>query len=76
MTLLRKYSLGPRMVASLFAITAAFCLVLLATGGALASTVNIYDDAHVLNASQVSAEAANLPDPVAIYTTKTFTGTT
>ena len=40
----------------------------------LANTVNISDAANVLNVSQVRSEAANLPDPINIYTTSTFSG--
>jgi len=43
---------------------------------ALANTVNISDAANVLNVSQVRSEAANLPDPINIYTTSTFNGST
>src|SRR5258708_18975058 len=39
-----------------------------------ASTVTINDQAGVLDAGQVQADAAHLPDPILIYTTETFTG--
>jgi hypothetical protein len=53
-----------------------FCLMLITVTGALANTVHVYDNAHVLNASQVQSEAASLPNPIDIYTTNTFTGST
>lgn len=43
---------------------------------ALANTVNISDAANVLNVSSVRSEAGNLPDPINIYTTNTFSGST
>ena len=49
-------------------------LLLLTTVNVLASTVTINDQAGVLDAGRVQAEAAQLPVPVLIYTTKTFTG--
>ena len=49
-------------------------LLLLTTVNVLASTVNINDQAGVLDAGSVQAEAAKLPVPILIYTTKTFTG--
>ena len=49
-------------------------LLLLTTVNVLASTVTINDQAGVLDAGRVQADAAQLPDPILIYTTKTFTG--
>ncbi|HEY1349793.1 MAG TPA: TPM domain-containing protein [Ktedonobacteraceae bacterium] len=49
------------------------CLLLVgACGGS--SAVEVYDNARVLNVSQVQTAAASLPNPVAIYTTNTFRG--
>ena len=50
------------------------CAVALTTVNVLASTVTINDQAGVLDAGRVQADAAQLPDPMLIYTTKTFTG--
>lgn len=47
---------------------AAFAVALLA-GPASASTVDIIDDAHVLDATTVQNEAATLPAPILIWTT-------
>jgi hypothetical protein len=49
-------------------------LLHLTTVNVLASTVTINDQAEVLDAGQVQADAAQLPDPIFIYTTKTFNG--
>ena len=51
------------------------CLVLVMTVAALANTVHVYDKAGVLNASQVQSEAQKLSEPIDIYTTKSFNGT-
>ena len=40
------------------------------------TSVNIYDQANVLNADQVRSVASTLPNPINIYTTSTFTGDT
>ncbi len=53
----------------------ALFLFFVCSATALASTVHIYDNAKVLNASQVQSEAANLPYPIDIYTVANFTGT-
>ena len=56
-----------------------FCIaipLLCFPGEALAATVTLQDDAHVLDASKVQTEAALLSNPVDIYTTATFDGTT
>jgi hypothetical protein len=60
----------------LVATIAALCLTLVTSMSVLADTVHIYDDAHVLDQSQILNSAANLSYPLAIYTTKTFTGST
>jgi hypothetical protein len=49
-------------------------LLLLTTVNVLASTVTINDQAEVLDAGSVQAEAQKLPVPMLIYTTATFTG--
>src|SRR5947209_14052310 len=67
--------LSQRLNISLVAILTALCLLFLTTVGALANTVNISDPVHVLNAAQVKSEASNLPDPMNIFTTNTFNGT-
>ena len=59
---------------SVVATVAALCLLLVVTISALASTVHVYDNANVLNASQVQSAAANLPYPIDIYTVNNFNG--
>ena len=75
MTQLQLQSLTRRLNISLIALITALCLLLATTLAVQANTVIINDPAGVLNADQVRSEAANLPDPISIYTTKTFTGT-
>ncbi len=60
---------------SLLAILATFCLLVFATTSALAATVNISDDARVLDKSRVQSAAAAMGYPVDIFTTNTFNGT-
>ena len=72
---LQLRSLAQRLNISLIALVTALCLLFATTPAVQANTVNISDPAGVLNANQVRSEAANLPDPISIYTTKTFTGT-
>ena len=60
--------------ASLLALLAALGLVLVTTTNVLADTVHVYDNAHVLNQSQVQSDAAPLPNPIDIYTAA-FPGT-
>jgi uncharacterized membrane protein YgcG len=55
-------------------VVAALSLVLATAASALADTVHVYDNAHVLDASRVQSDAASLPDPMDIYTTNTFNG--
>ena len=50
-----------------------FLLTLGACGGS--PSVDVYDNARVLNVSKVQHAASNLSNPVAIYTTNTFRGT-
>lgn len=59
---------------SLLATVLACCLLLFATVGAFASTVNINDAANVLNKSQVQSAASSLGYPVNIYTVNNFNG--
>ena len=61
---------------SLLALVLALGLLLIMPLVGQANTVYISDAAHVLNVSQVRAEAANLPDPINIYTTNAFNGST
>jgi hypothetical protein len=49
-------------------------LFLLTTVTVQADSVTIHDQAGVLDVGMVQAEAAKLPAPLLIYTTKTFTG--
>lgn len=60
--------------AYLLALPIAFLLLLTMTTGVFANTVNISDQANVLNTSQVQSVASQLNYPVNIYTTSTFTG--
>jgi len=69
--------LGARIRRSIFAYLAlvtVFSLFLLTTVNVQANTVTISDQAGVLNAGMVQAEAAKLPVPILIFTSKTFTG--
>ncbi|GAC1631040.1 MAG: hypothetical protein NVS4B11_31060 [Ktedonobacteraceae bacterium] len=59
---------------SVLATIAACCLLLLATISAFASTVNISDQANVLDKAQVESQASSLSYPINIYTTNNFTG--
>ncbi|MBV9231795.1 MAG: hypothetical protein JOZ18_20975 [Chloroflexi bacterium] len=69
----KNSNLWSRVISSLFC---AIILLLCLPGQALADTVTLQDNAHVLDAKRVQAEAALLSDPVDIYTTATFNGTT
>src|SRR5207244_3976242 len=60
---------------SVVATVAALYLLLTVTTSALANTVHVYDNAHVLNVSQVQSAAASLPYPIDIYTVNNFNGT-
>jgi uncharacterized membrane protein YgcG len=61
-------------IVTCLALVTVCALLLLTTVNVLASTVTISDLAGVLNAGQVQAVAAQVPDPIFIYTTETFTG--
>ncbi len=63
-------------VLGVLALSAALGLPLTATPTAHAASVEIHDDAHVLKTEQVQNEAATLPDPIRIFTTNRFTGST
>jgi hypothetical protein len=63
-----------RSIVACLALVTVCALFLLTTVHIQASTVTINDQASVLDAGRVQAEAAKLPDPMLIYTTKTFTG--
>src|SRR5581483_11898754 len=54
-----------------------FAFLFLLTAGACGGSpsVEVYDNARVLNVSKVQNAASNLSNPVAIYTTNTFRGT-
>lgn len=58
----------------LIALLCALLLALFSTLTARASTVSIDDAAKVLDAARVQTEAAKLPSPVLIYTTRIFVG--
>src|SRR5436309_10988896 len=64
-----------RLGISVVATVAALCMLLTVTTSALASTVHVYDNASVLNVSQVQNAAASLPYPMDIYTVNGFNGT-
>jgi hypothetical protein len=59
---------------SVIASAAALCLLLAMTTAVLAGTVNISDQAGVLNQSQVQSAASSLPYPINIYTANNFQG--
>ena len=63
-----------RSIFACLALVTVCSLFLLTTLHVEASTVTINDQAGVLDAGRVQADAAQLPDPMLIYTTKTFTG--
>ncbi len=67
---------GRRLLFGLFAFCAAITLLAVTSVRVLADNVNIVDNAHVLDATQLTNEASQLPNPVSIYTTKTFNGST
>lgn len=69
-----KQPLFRRWYISLIAALMAMCLAVTTVVGASANTVNISDQSKVLNAGQVRSEASNLPNPINIYTTNTFSG--
>jgi hypothetical protein len=59
----------------ILALAIALCLLFVTSLLAVANTVYISDAANVLDQNQVRNEAAALPNPISIYTTKTFSGT-
>ena len=63
-----------RSIVVCLALVTVCALFLLTTVRVQANTVTINDQAGVLNAVEVQADAAQLPIPVLIYTTQTFTG--
>src|SRR3989454_10578450 len=63
-----------RSIFACLALVTVFSLFLLTTVNVHANTVTISDQAGVLNAGMVQAEAAKLPVPILIFTSKTFTG--
>ena len=65
-----------KLLFSLFVFSAALVLLAITSARVFADGVQIVDKAQVLDAAQVMEQASQLPNPVSIYTTKTFTGTT
>jgi hypothetical protein len=63
----RKFHVSLVLLIALF-------LLMLTSRVALASTVTINDLANVLDVSKVNAEAEKLPNPILIYTTRSFSG--
>lgn len=64
-----RRSLGRRLLPYLLALFTVCSLVAFSASAALADSVEIYDDSHVLNTSQVRSDASSLSDPIRIYTT-------
>lgn len=58
----------------ILSVIAVFCMVLISACGGGSNTVHIYDNAGVLNQSQVQNEASTLPGSIDIYTVNNFTG--
>ena len=67
---------GRGLLFGLLAFCAALMLLAVTSARVFADSVNVVDNAHVLDVAQVTDQASQLPNPVSIYTTKTFTGTT
>ncbi|HEY4385852.1 MAG TPA: hypothetical protein VGN34_15455, partial [Ktedonobacteraceae bacterium] len=59
---------------SLIALCVSLALLLTCVASAFAASVNIYDNAGVLNSGQVRSQASKLQYPIDIYTTDVFTG--
>ena len=59
----------------ILSLMAVFCMVLVSACSGGSNTVHIYDNAGVLNQSQVQSEASTLPSSMDIYTVNTFNGT-
>ena len=74
MTNIHKLTLARRFGRGLLATGIACCLMMMLTVAAFAATVHVYDQAGVLNASQVQSAAQSLPNPMDIYTTNTYNG--
>jgi uncharacterized membrane protein YgcG len=70
-----RYTLLKRAGIGLMSLMTALILLSGATANVFSNTVNIYDNAGVLNQSQVRQEASSLPYPVSIYTINGFNGT-
>lgn len=66
--------LSSKKCAYVLAFPIAFLLLFTMTSDVFANTVNISDQANVLNTSQVQSVASTLNYPVNIYTTNTFNG--
>lgn len=64
-----------RQFKGLLALIVTICLLLVTTISVLAATVNISDQAGVLDQNKVRSAAQSLPYPINIYTVKNFTGT-
>lgn len=67
-----RRSLGRRLLPYLLALFTVCSLVAFSASAALADSVEIYDDSHVLNTSQVRSDASSLSDPIRIYTTSDY----
>jgi uncharacterized membrane protein YgcG len=65
-----------RLLFGLLAFSAALILLAMTSARVFADSVNIYDNAHVLDVAAVTNQASQLSYPVNIYTTNTFTGST
>lgn len=63
-----------RSILPLLAVAASFLLFLFTALSVQANAVTINDQAGVLDVGKVRAEAAKFPEPLLIYTTKTFSG--
>src|SRR6266699_7147452 len=63
-----------RSIFACLALVTVCSLFLLTTVTVQADSVTTNDQAGVLDAGRVQADAAQLPDPMLIYTTATFTG--
>lgn len=67
----RKY----RLLASMLAACMALCCCLLFSPHAFANSVTVNDQSGVLDVSKVQDAGAQLPDPVLVTTTRSFSGT-
>lgn len=59
----------------ILSVMAVFIMALVSACGGGSNTVHVYDNAHVLNQSQVQNEASTLPSSIDIYTVNAFNGT-